>query len=469
MCVQNLNSIEMLNRDLEWIHNKNQRLVHELIVVLNWIIKSNPTDFALKSKVDYIKSTQIDILEKVFLEPEGRQWITLFYKSIKDVANSDKLLSSYSNWVSIEREYIGEYLVKRLDLFIVSIYLLTNKAISGTIVLELDKKGLFPGTNLAWDNSSSITIQLVQGKLYVRLSREDFVNCLDLKSFKRRDSVFFDLPKSSKYNVYIDLVSQVANINFNGREQLSRLDSKDLDSIDTILSVIDKAINYVSLTDAYNSNYFSETNNFFVPLIPPDGALPSSSNSSIDTMFWHSITDNPMLMAEIIVHELSHQKLFRLQDIDPLIDPNLHGSAWDSCTIYSPWRDDPRPINGVFHGFVVFTEACNFWFSLINSDELSPLEENISKRRFAMLVLQLENAYNSLLDVKFTSEGAIVFDYYRSLIFDTFIPFVYTHKLGELKPFFMEHHDEEELDGNNIIEVVLKHKNNWAKRNNVNE
>lgn len=459
----------MLNRDLEWIQNKNQRLVHELIVILNWLIKSNPSDATLKSKVDYVKSTQLDILEKVFLEPEGRQWITLFYKSIKNVTNSDALLLSYSKWVSIENENVREYLVKRLDLFIISIYLLTNKSFSGKFELELDKKGLFPGINLAWYNPNIITVQLVKDKLYAKISGEDFVNCLDLKSFKSDDSVFFDLPKSSVYNIYIDLVSQVSNIDFNGREQLNRLDCRDLDSIASILSVIDRAINFVSITDVYNSKYFSGTNNFFVPLIPPDGALPSSSNSSIDTMFWHSITDNPLLMAEIIVHELSHQKLFRFQDIDPLIDPNFHGSAWDSCTIYSPWRDDPRPINGVFHGFVVFTEACNFWFNLINSGRLSPIEENLSKRRFAMLVLQLECAYYSLFDVKFTLEGSNVFDYYRGLIFDTFIPFVKIHKLGNLQPFFMEHHDEEELDGDNIIEVVLKHKNNWAKRNKVNE
>jgi hypothetical protein len=176
-----------------------------------------------------------------------------------------------------------------------------------------------------------------------------------------------------------------------------------------------------------------------------------------------------MLMAEIIVHELSHQKLFRLQDIDPLIDPIIHGSAWDSCTIYSPWRDDPRPINGVFHGFIVFAEACKFWYSLIHSGRLSPLEENISKRRFAMLVLQLECAYYSLLNVKFTSDGLEIFDLYKSLLFEQYIPFVKSHKLGELQPFFMEHHDEEELDGNNINEVVLKHKNNWAKRNSIHE
>jgi hypothetical protein len=459
----------MLNRDQEWIQNKNQRLLHELIVILNWMIKSYPTDSSLSSKVDYIKSTQIHILEKVFLEPEGRQWITLFYKNIKDVSNSDKLLTSYSNWVSIEKHEIGDYLAQRLDLFIVSIFLLTNKSISGTIEVKLDKKGLFPGINLAWDDSVRNTIQLVKDRLYVREGGGDFVPCLDLRSFKGSGSVFFDLPKSTKYRVCVDLVSQVANINFSGREQLTRLDSRDFDSIDAILSVIDKAVNYVSQTDAYNSSYFSGTTNFFVPLIPPDGALPSSSNSSIDTMFWHSITDNPLLMAEIIVHELSHQKLFRLQDIDPLIDSNFHGSAWESCTIYSPWRDDPRPINGVFHGFVVFTEACKFWFSLINSGELSPVEENISKRRFTMLVLQLECAYYSLLNVKFTLEGSDIFDYYKSLIFDQYIPFVMSHKLGELQPFFMEHHDEEELEGNNINDVVLKHKHNWTKRNSVNE
>jgi len=167
----------------------------------------------------------------------------------------------------------------------------------------------------------------------------------------------------------------------------------------------------------------------------------------------------------MIIQELSHQRLFRLQDEDPLIDPVYHNSGWEKCELYSPWRDDPRPINGVFHGFVVFSEVAKFWLELIKNTDINEQEKNIAKRRMAMLTLQLSNAKESLDNAHFTTKGKEFYNQYVQYLNNDTLKYVLENNLGDLEPFFMEFHDQEELAGQSIYEVVDEHKNHWLTNN----
>ena len=62
-----------------------------------------------------------------------------------------------------------------------------------------------------------------------------------------------------------------------------------------------------------------------------------------------SLHDDPMTMAEAVIHEVSHNKLNALLRLDPVLDNAF------SCTVSSPVRPDPRPLHGVLlavHAFV---------------------------------------------------------------------------------------------------------------------
>jgi len=80
MKINELNNLDF--GDDEWIYQKNLRLLRELIVVLNHFNKEFHSE-TLEKKIKYIKKTNSDILSKVFLSPEGRQYITLCYLAIK--------------------------------------------------------------------------------------------------------------------------------------------------------------------------------------------------------------------------------------------------------------------------------------------------------------------------------------------------------------------------------------------------
>jgi len=456
----------MLSNDNSWFQLKNRRLLLDLIAVLNHLKKGNTGNSELGLKIEYIKSTEVSSLERVFLSPEGRQWIYFIYSEVKNAGKPNPLIQDYVAWLGINREDGFSYLVGKLDEFIFALFLISGKSGPKQIKLDFNADWVVPGMNLFSKGSKNCSLLFNPDQDFQLISSFNEIRVRILNdSSPPMELIFEKFQGSSKYPFCIDLYSEVSRINIQGREHLPRISPNSKELIARQVDMIEKALAYIKVFDQSIEGYFKEVPNYFVPLKAPEGALPSSSNSSIDTMFWYSVTDQPLLMAEMIIHEYSHQRLFRLQDIDPLIDPVIHGSGWERCEIYSPWRDDPRPINGVFHGFVVFTEASRFWMALIKNGGLNDSDIDISKRRMAMLVLQLNHARESLRQCTFTSQGEAVFSFYDDTLAKEMIPYIEGNKLSNLQPFFMEYHDEELPYGSSILEVVSKHKTQWLNRN----
>ena len=455
----------MLTDDLNWFKVKNRRILLELIAVLNYLSSQLGKDSDLGVKIDFLKSANLEVLERIFLSPEGRQWIYFTYTEIKSKSNSEGMLHAYANWLGISRIGLREHLIQKLDEFVFALVLLSKSTPKESITLKVKKNATLPLSAQMWRLHENVALELSPTTTVTSEENLEAVRVGLNSSGIETQAEFSRLPSSKKFPLHIDLYSEASRSSFPGREQLPRVSEQEEEVLLKQIQVIEKALDYIGLVDSSITQYFEEVPNYFVPLIGPDGTLPSSSNSSVDTMFWYSATNQPLLMAEMIIHEFSHQRVFRLQDKDPLIDPEVHGSGWDICEIYSPWRDDPRPVNGVFHGFVVFTEAAKFWMSLINQGGLHPEELDISKRRMTMLALQLDHAQKSLATCTYTKWGKTVFDAYAQVLEGTILPYIKKHNLGDLKPFFMEFHDQEQPMGVSIAEVVEGHKSQWITRN----
>ena len=455
----------MLTDDLTWFKVKNRRILLELIGVLNYLSSQLDKGSDLGVKINFLKSANLVILERIFLSPEGRQWIYFTYTEIKGKGNRGETLKAYATWLEISRTVLREHLIQKLDEFVFALIVLSQNVPKESIRLKVKESALLQIGGQLWRLQKNFDLDLAPtSKVTIDLSLEDIRVCVN-SSRHEINLGFSRLPSSKKFQLHIDLYSEASRSSFPGREQLPRVSEQEEEVLLKQIQVIEKALDYIGLVDPSITQYFKEVPNYFVPLIGPDGTLPSSSNSSVDTMFWYSTTHQPLLMAEMIIHELSHQRVFRLQDMDPLIDSEVHGSGWDICEIYSPWRDDPRPVNGVFHGFVVFTEAAKFWMSLINQGGLHPEDLDISKRRMTMLSLQLDHAQKSLATCTYTEWGKTVFDAYAQVLEGTILPYIKKHNLGDLKPFFMEFHDQEKPIGVSIVEVVEGHKSQWITRN----
>jgi hypothetical protein len=107
-----------------------------------------------------------------------------------------------------------------------------------------------------------------------------------------------------------------------------------------------------------------------------------------------SIKDDPVQLAEVLVHELQHSKLNAVLDLFALVE-NDSGARW-----YAPWRTDPRPLVGVLHGIYAFASVVEFWH--VERDHMTdPDERRAATFAFALRRHQIRAAIEG---VRYASE-----------------------------------------------------------------
>lgn len=95
-------------------------------------------------------------------------------------------------------------------------------------------------------------------------------------------------------------------------------------------------------------------------IIDSDAFGGFTSNLLPDAVFLAHRPYDSLRITENIIHECSHSRLYQLMEIDPVV-MNDHEE-----TYHSPWREDPRPMDGVFHGAFVFARIVVWLEKLYN-------------------------------------------------------------------------------------------------------
>ena len=68
-----------------------------------------------------------------------------------------------------------------------------------------------------------------------------------------------------------------------------------------------------------------------------------------------ALPDDPVTLALLIIHEFQHVKLGAVLDLYDLYD------ATDDRLFYAPWREDPRPLEGLLQGTYAHVAVVDFW------------------------------------------------------------------------------------------------------------
>ena len=102
------------------------------------------------------------------------------------------------------------------------------------------------------------------------------------------------------------------------------------------------------------------------PSAHPDKAV-SFSDNSVPGALYVSVRRGsgwitPYDLADSIIHEHRHQKLYLFQAACPIV-------AVDAPLIRSPWRDDMRPPSGLFHAVFVFSGLLKYWLFIERTAE----------------------------------------------------------------------------------------------------
>ena len=106
-------------------------------------------------------------------------------------------------------------------------------------------------------------------------------------------------------------------------------------------------------------------------------------------------------MADSLIHEHRHQKLYLLERLSPTVQPG-------AAKVVSPWREELRPPSGLLHAVFVFVELRRFWGFVRDAGptELYSRAENqilVTNRR-------LQQAFATLRDCPLTVSGRALAD-----------------------------------------------------------
>lgn len=159
-----------------------------------------------------------------------------------------------------------------------------------------------------------------------------------------------------------------------------------------------------------------------VPIIPiGTGVFRSGTPSRTPGLAYLTATTSPCHLIDMVIHEAAHGQLFLVQEIeDPLLCPEIHGDGWGVPLVYSPWRDDPRPLNGLLHACYVFWRVARFWLDACATEAVGEEVRLFALRRLSALAPQLQAGLAELMEVaRWTPTGrgfaTVLADQIRSL------------------------------------------------------
>jgi HEXXH motif-containing protein len=154
--------------------------------------------------------------------------------------------------------------------------------------------------------------------------------------------------------------------------------------------------------DIWPLDAFADTVSVVVPITELDDAdLVSVTTPAAFGAIATSSPPDPVVMAEVLIHEFQHLKLSAVMDMVPLLAP-----SGAQVLVYAPWRQDPRPAGGLLQGIYAHLAIVRFW------DAQRELEGDPDDRLRAQVMYErwrptIESAADTLLGMEgcLTPEG----------------------------------------------------------------
>ena len=427
------------------------------LIHLNKILANKHTFLSKYYKL--IKELPDEIFYAIWSTPESYLWSKITWDLAHSNSTKSKFLEDYLEWMNTKYENQIKYQVDKLGLFLISGHILMKNNFLLPNFIKVSQTGSFPATGISWNNSQTFEILGVWNmKIQTKINEKIFEFPINKTKEKNGENPFFFQPKIDNSNLRIDIWSECSRMNFDGMEWIERVNKKS--DISNFRITLSKSL---KLIKKYDKSIYAELSmlvNKVVPLEAISAAVPSSSNSTMLGIVFCTLIDDYLLLAEMLIHECSHNKLFLFQEVDTILDSSVHGDGWTNEKYYSPWRSDPRPLNGILHGIYVFSEVIKFWNYIIETNGKKDYD-HISYKRFFLLVEQVRIALDILKqNASFTKVGNVFIkeidkniDFYRTKITKKDLKLTTAH--------FAELNFDPDLIGNNIIDAIKDHKRKW--------
>jgi HEXXH motif-containing protein len=137
------------------------------------------------------------------------------------------------------------------------------------------------------------------------------------------------------------------------------------------------------------------------------GGFDDFSPAEMPGAFVASVVANPLVLADHFIHELQHNRLQLIEEGGPLFEDG----TGEEARHYSPWRDKPRGLYGIFHGVYVFVAVYRYWHAVVDAPEVGAEDRAFALDRVVRLPAQLELALGVLgRHARLTALGRIILD-----------------------------------------------------------
>jgi HEXXH motif-containing protein len=179
---------------------------------------------------------------------------------------------------------------------------------------------------------------------------------------------------------------------------------------------------------------------WYVPIVTSDSRIHRSyTREDVTGVMYLSNALDHILLAEAVIHEFYHTVLNLVTATEPVYE---QGNTDDR--FYSPWRDDPRPLHGLFHAIYVFSGVARF-YALARKALAETVHEETVRLRSSKLYYQLSSALAQLPIHRLTCLGRDIVARIASQVQD-----------GRYAPGVLD---------SGVAEAVYAHLEAWRKRN----
>jgi HEXXH motif-containing protein len=161
------------------------------------------------------------------------------------------------------------------------------------------------------------------------------------------------------------------------------------------LAYHEQQIGLVTNTLSSMARHAPRTFGHFAGMIRLAGLKPASwggfddfSEPELTGSFVASVVENPLELGDHFIHEFQHNRLSCIEESGSLFE--AEGNTATAPNYYSPWRNKPRGLYGLFHGVYVFVAVHDYWMRVHETARLDAAASDYVLDRVIRIPLQLE-------------------------------------------------------------------------------
>jgi HEXXH motif-containing protein len=346
----------------------------------------------------YAHAESVDpaLFTRVWTDPTAYFWVRLANQLLASSTGEGELPRTGQAWRPEAGEAEPRHALARhlsdFKRFSLALHHLAGSQVCFEVPLRVRLPFALPGTRLSLEGTGEVEIHSLQGGA-LRLGRRGREHRVPLAPGDHEGISVHRCPEIELPGGAARLQPQVY-ANLPGVPFVSPILSSDVDFQIKHQDLLREAIRLIEL---YQPETFQQLGVAMqvVALKPIDaGDYTNVSYSDLPGSFVIGLVRHPYELADTLIHELHHDRLFAIEESGSFFDDAEQ--ALDQPRCYSPWRDDPRPPQGILHAVYVYLPVWRFWRNVCASQRVSGPLLDYARDRVIRIALQLSIGVHQL-------------------------------------------------------------------------